>query len=127
MATPVACPCGSGRPFKDCCGRLHRGAPATTAEELMRARYSAFAVRDEAYLLETWHPATSPGRVEFDPELRWLSLEILATLEGGPGDDEGRVEFIAHHQRGLQRSELHERSRFTRVGGSWVYVAALDP
>lgn len=59
--TPATCPCGLPAAYDDCCGRLHRGqAPATTAEQLMRSRYSAFAVGDEAYLLRSWHPTTRP-------------------------------------------------------------------
>lgn len=43
-ASADPCPCGLGRPYGRCCGRLHRGAAsAGTAEELMRSRYAAFA------------------------------------------------------------------------------------
>ena len=49
------CPCGTGQSYVDCCGALHSGArTAATAEQLMRSRYSAFAVSDEDYLLRTW-------------------------------------------------------------------------
>ena len=40
-----ACPCGSGATYGECCGPIHDGtAKAKTAEALMRARYSAYAV-----------------------------------------------------------------------------------
>ena len=56
------CPCGTGLPYDDCCGPLHAGSTAAaTAEQLMRSRYSAFAVGDAAYLLATWHPSTRPA------------------------------------------------------------------
>ena len=42
-----ACPCGLGDNYDSCCGRLHKGEPARTAEQLMRSRYSAFAVGDD--------------------------------------------------------------------------------
>src|SRR5687768_5433704 len=52
------CPCGSGLPLGDCCGRLHDGTvTAATAEQLMRSRYSAFALGEPGYLLATWHPS----------------------------------------------------------------------
>jgi SEC-C motif-containing protein len=35
--------------------------------QLMRTRYSAFAVREAGYLLATWHPATRPASVDLDP------------------------------------------------------------
>jgi uncharacterized protein YchJ len=56
----LACPCGLGEDYASCCGRLHTGAPAPTAESLMRSRYSAFAVADAGYLLRTWHPSRRP-------------------------------------------------------------------
>ena len=53
----LACPCGLGDDYASCCGRLHAGAHAPTAESLMRSRYSAYAVGDAGYLLRTWHPS----------------------------------------------------------------------
>lgn len=117
------CPCGSGRPYAACCGRLHSGAVvAATAEELMRSRYSAFAVGDEAYLVRTWHPSSRPDDLALDPAMRWTALEIVDTRAGGPADDQGEVEFSASWRRGAERGVLHERSRFTRRAGRWVYV-----
>ncbi|WP_275423743.1 YchJ family protein, partial [Virgisporangium ochraceum] len=55
----LRCPCGGG-PYAACCGPAHGGAPAATAEALMRSRYSAFALGDADYLLRTWHPTTRP-------------------------------------------------------------------
>lgn len=84
----------------------------------MRSRYTAFVIIDEAYLLWTWHPETSPGPLELDPEQRWTGLEVLVTTGGGLVDQEGTVEFRASSSAGV----LHERSRFARVDGRWVYV-----
>ncbi|GGV26518.1 UPF0225 protein [Actinomadura cremea] len=117
------CACGSGVGYRVCCGRLHRGeAVAATAEELMRSRYSAFAERDEAYLLRTWHPATRPERIDFDPAMRWTGLEIVRTEAGRPSDARGVVEFRARYASGGGAGELHEVSRFVRDGDAWVYV-----
>ena len=93
-----------------------------TAEELMRSRYSAFAMHDESYLLRTWHPATRPPSVELDPGLRWTGLEIVATEVGGPDDTDGIVEFRAHHRVAGEPAVLHEVSRFLRQDGEWRYV-----
>lgn len=58
---PTRCPCLSGLPYDECCGRLHReDSHAATTEQLMRSRFSAFAVGDAEYLLATWHRATRP-------------------------------------------------------------------
>ena len=57
----MRCPCPSGDTYDDCCAPLHRGErDAPTAVQLMRSRYSAFAVGDMPYLLRTWHPTTRP-------------------------------------------------------------------
>lgn len=92
-----------------------------TAEELMRSRFSAFARRDEAYLLRSWHPGTRPPQIEFDPALHWQSLEILGGTGGGPHDPKATVEFRAVYT-GSGSGELHENSRFVRHEGAWVYL-----
>ncbi len=113
-----ACHCGLPVPYAECCGALHRGAShAGSAERLMRARYSAFAVGDAGYLLRTWHPTTRPASRRIDPRTRWTPLEVLAA-RGGLLDVEGEVHFRAHHLDGV----LEERSRFVRDGGRWVYL-----
>lgn len=114
-------------PYESCCGRFHRGqAKAPTAELLMRSRFSAFAAGDAAYLRQTWHPTTRPTHLVLDPEQRWVRLEILGTKDGGPFDSEGAVEFRAHYQEGAHSRSLHERSRFLREGGNWLYVGPLS-
>ncbi|MEU0740625.1 YchJ family metal-binding protein [Streptomyces sp. NPDC006134] len=116
--TTRSCPCGLPEAYEKCCGRLHAGAAAPSAEALMRSRYSAFVKRDEAYLLRTWHPRTRPARVDFDPGMRWTGLEILETSGGSAFHTTGTVTFRASFRGGA----LHERSRFERVDGAWVYV-----
>ena len=116
------CPCGSGNTFGSCCGPLLQGAPAPTAERLMRSRFTAFALADAGHLLRTWHPTTRPETVEFDPELSWRRLVILDRAAGGPFDREGVVEFEAYWRQGAERGSLHERSRFVRDGRQWYYL-----
>ncbi|REE98554.1 YchJ family protein [Thermomonospora umbrina] len=117
------CPCGLPSSYGECCGRLHRGeARAVTAEQLMRSRFSAFVIRDAAYVLASWHPRTRPPRVDFDPRTEWERLEVLDTGGGTAFDTEGTVEFRAHYTGGDDAGELHEISRFTRVDGAWVYL-----
>ncbi|GAC1316150.1 MAG: YchJ family metal-binding protein [Acidimicrobiales bacterium] len=121
------CPCGSGLPYGECCGRFHRGeAEVPTAERLMRARYAAYVIGDGDYLLRSWHPSSRPAAVSFDPEMRWQRLEILDTADGGIADQDGTVEFIAHYERGHQDGALHELSQFVRREGRWTYLAAVD-
>ncbi|MFF9774743.1 YchJ family protein [Streptomyces sp. NPDC013978] len=117
--SPRTCPCGLPEAYEACCGRYHSGsAAAPTAEALMRSRYSAFVMRDEGYLLRSWHPRTRPAEVAFDATMRWTGLEILDTRDGTSFHTTGTVTFRASFRGG----SLHERSRFERVDGAWVYV-----
>jgi SEC-C motif-containing protein len=92
----------------------------------MRSRYSAFAVRDEAYLLRTWHSRTRVRRIGFDAEQRWTGLDILGTTDGGMLHPSGTVEFRAHFTRRGVPGSQHEVSRFIREDGRWVYLGELD-
>jgi SEC-C motif-containing protein len=124
------CACGGippGATFDECCGPILRGTRlAETAEQLMRSRYTAYAIADGDHLFRTWHPRTRPDHVDPDPWVRWTSLEIVSTVDGGPGEDRGVVEFRALWAAGegatRQRGELHERSVFERRAGRWLYV-----
>jgi SEC-C motif-containing protein len=103
---------------------LHSGsAAAATAEQLMRSRYSAFAVGDAQYLKDSWDPASRPSAIELDDGLRWTRLEILETVRGGPFDTDGVVEFRAHYRAGRSAGVRHERSWFAKKGGRWRYVS----
>ncbi|QNA92748.1 MULTISPECIES: YchJ family protein [unclassified Microbacterium] len=116
------CPCGSGDIFGGCCGPLLQGAPASTAERLMRSRFTAFGLRDAAHLVRTWHGSTRPRTVDFEPDMEWRRLVILDRHAGGPFDRDGIVEFEAFWRQGTQRGALHERSRFVREDRQWYYV-----
>jgi SEC-C motif-containing protein len=119
------CPCGAGKTYAACCAPLHRGtATASTALQLMRSRYSAFAVGDTAYLLATWHPATRPSSVDLDPAVEWRRLRIRDLTGGTEDDDAGTVEFFAHYWDSArsQYGRQHENSRFVREGRRWFYV-----
>ena len=123
---PKRCPCGAGGRYDRCCGRLHRGErrPAE-AVEVVRARYSAFVVRDEAYLLASWHSSTRPPEVAFDDDLRWQGLHATPVSGGGPLDREGVVDLSASYATPDGRGVLQERSGFAKEDGAWRYVGPL--
>lgn len=119
MVPTAECPCGSGLRYDDCCGPVVRNERAAdTAEELMRSRYTAYALGDVDHVFRSWHPATRPDDLAQLPSTEWLGLEVLDVVDGGPADDHGIVEFRARYAGGA----LHERSRFTRRAGRWVYL-----
>ena len=115
------CPCGSTRPYAECCGPWHGGAPAPDGLSLMRSRYSAFVLCNEQYLLATWHPSTRPDSVPFIENQKWLGLSIVDTRV--TGDAAAEVEFIARSRvSNASAVRHHERSRFVREGRQWFYV-----
>ena len=129
-ATSAPCPCGrlstQKKPlaYVACCGRYlnhFADTPAPDAESLMRSRYSAFVMQRADYLLATWHVGFRPGSVEFDPDVKWLGLEVRGhTLIDAT---HAEVEFIARQKPAAGKAlRLHERSRFTRENDRWYYL-----
>lgn len=125
-----ACPCGRLHQLKplvyqNCCGRwLESNTPAHDAECLMRSRYSAFVLERRDYLLRTWHTSKRPADLEFDPDVKWLGLEVRQhrVLD----DSHAEVEFVARQKpAGAPAVRLRERSRFVREGACWFYLEAV--
>jgi len=115
------CPCGSSRPYAKCCGIWHAGTPAPDAEALMRSRYCAFVLGNEPYLLATWHPSKRPRSIPFNPNQKWLGLRIVEAKVTGEASAE--VEFIARSRvSNAAAVRQHERSRFVREAGAWLYL-----
>ncbi len=91
----------------------------------MRARFSAFALGNQEYLLRSWHSRTRPTELELDRELRWYRLDILES-KGGSLDAEGVVEFKAYYRSPAGAGVQRERSRFVREGGRWAYLSGSE-
>lgn len=117
------CPCGSGKALGQCCGPAISGQhPAETAEALMRSRYTAYTLGEEAYLLASWHPQTRPASLDLDAsDLTWTGLDIVHCQAGTLSDQRGVVEFIAHYDKGGRQGQVHESSRFKKQAGAWMY------
>ena len=125
------CPCGKGEPFATCCGPILDGAPAPTAEALMRSRYTAYATGNVEHVVVTHDPATRDkvdrdGIAAWSSQSKWHGLEILATEAGGEGDSTGVVEFVARFELGGAVQAHRERSTFAKkdegAGPRWFYV-----
>lgn len=127
MKTEAKCPCNSGKTFGECCGPIISGtAKASTAEALMRARYSSYVSGDVLFLRDS---ATAKVQEEFDEAssrawskaARWHGLEIISTEGGGEGDDTGIVEFRATYTANGEFCNHHEVSRFVRESDGWKF------
>ena len=121
----MECPCGSGLSYEACCGALHSGVrTAQTPLELMKSRYSAYVMGKGRYLVDT---AIPENRYEADVALieehaahtQWLSLQIVDSSCSG---DAGMVEFKAFYRENGSVKVLHEKSRFVKEDGAWLYA-----
>ncbi|WP_447732046.1 YchJ family protein [Rhodanobacter soli] len=122
--TLTPCPCGNPAGYSQCCGPLHDGAIAATAEQLMRSRYSAYVLKREDYLLASWHADTRPASLRLaaqQPPPTWLGLEVRR--QQAIDDHHATVEFVARYRLGGGRAQRqHETSRFVRVDDRWYYL-----
>lgn len=124
----INCPCGRGI-YAQCCKPLHQGLErAKDAEQLMRSRYSAFALQHIEYLIET----TAKGQQKYldqdaikawSQQNQWLKLEVIGHL---PKLDKShaQVEFKAYYRDGVQEQIHHEVSHFVLFEHAWYF---LDP
>ncbi len=128
----TTCPCGSGASFEACCQPIITGQEtARTAEQLMRARYTAYATAAMDFIFTSTHPGYRTG---YDHEgtrtwaenSQWLGLEIISSYKGGTEDAVGEVEFIARYREkgGIPR-EHHENGQFKKEKGSWFFTEGV--
>lgn len=122
------CPCTSKQSYDRCCGPYHAGSRLPeTAEQLMRSRFSAYALGKADYLIATRPEAKRPeeNREElaaYCKSVQAVSLKIVGKEKGGKNDDTGLVTFHASLQSNGRRTLHIETSTFARENGRWVYV-----
>jgi SEC-C motif-containing protein len=117
------CSCGSNISFEKCCGPILNGELATTAEALMRSRYSAFVHRKLDHVERTNAPeiAGDFNRAEAErlaEECDWHGLQILNVKEVG---DAAQIEFVIKFKRDGQDMAQAELASFRRENGQWLY------
>ena len=125
------CPCGSGTDYAQCCEPvITRKRPAQTAEQLMRARYSAYAGLQMDFIFESTHPDhragyDHDGTRAWAEQSTWQGLEIVGVTKGGRDDPAGEVEFIARYQVKDVDREHHERGQFKKKDGQWFFTEGI--
>ncbi len=119
------CYCGKNLSFESCCKPLIEGSQiATSAEQLMRSRYSAYCTQAADYLAQTTHKSTRQFHkksdiLEWSVSNKWMKLEIIKSAEV-------IVEFKAFFTDENQNANLHhEKSTFTFDDGNWFYVDGI--
>jgi SEC-C motif-containing protein len=120
------CPCGSGNPFAACCEPIiNCTRESETAEELMRARYSAFVTGAIDFIVASTHSLT---RKEIDlafirdwsQNSEWRGLHILETKV--VNENKAFVSFEAQFTQNGQEQNHREKSVFEREDGQWRFV-----
>lgn len=120
------CPCCSGKAYEDCCRPYHTGEKnAPTAEALMRSRFSAFAIPNGDYLMETTFPSKRKYHNRKDLQ-EWGEINTWTKLEIVDKPNANKVEFKAFYtdEDGAQQIH-HELSAFKRVQNRWFYVSGI--
>jgi SEC-C motif-containing protein len=84
-----------------------------TPEDLMRSRYDAFVRQDGEYLASTTTQNIDVDMSGYE-NIEWLKLDVLEAK-----DDE--VEFKAYYRENDTIHVLHERSKFVKKDGEWLY------
>ena len=132
LAPEDPCPCGSGKKFGECCAKaLKDGCWPGTAEALMRARYTAYALHDYQYLVDTTLPSerdkdfSAEKLEEQSRDVNWVRLSVVKTGDTTREDsvDYDLVDFYAYYTMHGATMQLGEHAYFTKGEGGRIYYA----
>lgn len=121
----LPCLCNSKKSYAQCCEKLHLGtAYATTPEQLMRSRYTAYAIKNAEYIYQTYANEKQQENplndiAEFAISSRFINLEIVMSDHN---EYNGIVEFCASYFYKDLFCKLHEKSRFIKEENVWKYL-----
>lgn len=142
----MSCYCGSAQSFAFCCLPFIEGKQTpTTAEQLMRSRYSAYCVAHVDYIHGSYHPSKQAENppvdiAAFAKSANFIALTILPTpvlpqttalgnpeqgLETSSGLVDGCINYVHFIARFIQHDklqQLEEISRFVWQQQQWWYV-----
>ena len=129
----MTCPCHPNQLYKSCCAIAHHNInDVTTAQQLMRSRYSAFVLGNIDYLQRSHYSKNRPSKKEareiqqWTKSVQWIKLEVLQTSDGLENDTTGTVVFKAYYMENGKVEVIHEHSRFRKENGHWVYLDAVE-
>jgi SEC-C motif-containing protein len=128
----MKCPCTSGQEFADCCEPIiQQKRKAATAEQLMRSRYSAYALHHIDWIHESQSPdgrqfVDRKATEEWSRRAMWHRMEVLEVKDGGVDDTEGIVDFKAYYTIGGEDITHHEIASFRKEDGVWYFVDGIE-
>ncbi len=116
----MLCPCHSGKSYTTCCEPFHKGELPSTPEQLMRSRYSAYALNNADYIIETAVEKPDKESIEeFSTHTNFEGLTILETTED-------TVTFFAKLSQDGKDVSFTEKSLFIKENGRWFYQSRVD-
>ncbi|MEZ5314930.1 MAG: YchJ family metal-binding protein [Chlamydiales bacterium] len=121
----MKCPCHSGKEYRACCKPYHNGQSPLKPIALMRARYSAYALKNVDYIIETTH-SSHPDQMSslkewrsrifaFSKKYAFINLTIL-DLEDC---------FVTFQAQLNHDESFIEKSEFKKEDGEWRYKGAV--
>jgi len=124
----MQCPCFSGKTYEACCKSFHEGKSPKTALELMRSRFSAYALKLPDYIIKTTHP----GCMYYQKDLeKWkkdieefsdnTSFKDLTIVDDFEEDKLAFITFVAHLDHLGKDATFTERSYFVKENDKWLY------
>lgn len=125
----IPCPCSSGNTYAACCKPFHQGSLPKTAVQLMRSRYSAYALCLPDYIIRTTHPNNprfnhnaklwTKQITDFCLNTEFKKLDVLHFEEKDPF---ATVTFFAYLYQNGKDASYKEQSYFEKVKGKWLYL-----
>ena len=125
------CPCHSGKTLASCCLPFIEGKVLpSSALELMRSRFAAFALGRAEYIMQTTHQQNrqyQKNRAKWKKEIETFSITMdfvgLIIHAHEQTGDRARVEFTAQlvSSEGVDCS-FRETSQFVQEDGRWLYL-----
>ena len=123
------CPCGSEQTFEKCCLPFHNKVTfPESPEQLMRSRYSAYALKNGAYIFETYAKEKQPQNSKEDiqdwaNETKWISLIVIEASEiDETSNIPPTVTFCAKYLVKADLFQMTEKSRFILEDDKWKYL-----
>ncbi|MBX9669663.1 MAG: hypothetical protein K2X93_18715 [Candidatus Obscuribacterales bacterium] len=122
------CPCSSKTLYHKCCKAFHDGQLPTKAVDLMKSRYSAYALNLPEYIISTTHkdnPNCKADHEEWKADLQNFSsttqFDSLQIEEFVDGEETATVMFKASLRQAGQDASFREKSTFVKQDERWLY------
>jgi SEC-C motif-containing protein len=128
----MKCPCSSGNDYAACCEPIiTQKQKAKTAEQLMRSRYSAYALGHVDWIIESQSPdgrafVDRTATEQWSTRAKWHKLEVVGVNDGGENDTEGFVDFKAYYTIGGEDITHHEVASFRKEDDTWYFVDGIE-